>query len=117
MEKEKWLVRIDNDYYENVHIVEGTIEEATAFVKKAVEKMIVQRQEDAEEDGAICNVNGPEDIHTTHCVTNGVDSVTAECFVGYEGEFEEPEVWIEARAIKLDTIPVKTFDEIMKSLG
>ncbi len=116
MEKEKWLVRINNNYFENIHITEGTIEEATDFVKNAVKKMVIQRQKDAEEDDAIYNGNGPEDIRVSHNVTNNVDYIKAECFVGYEGEFEEQETWIEARAVKLDTIPVKTFNEIMKSL-
>lgn len=116
MEKEKWLVRIDNNYFENVHITEGTVEEAADFVKNAVEKMVIQRQKDAEEEDAIYVGNGPKDICVSHCKANGVDFVKAECFVGYEGEFGEQEVYIEARAIKLDTVPVKTFDEIMKSL-
>ncbi len=117
MEKEKWLVRIDNNYFENVHVVEGTRKEATDFVKNAVKKMVIQRQKDVEEDGAIYKGNGPEDIRVSHNVSNGVDFAVAECFIGYEGELDEQEAYVEARAVKLDTIPVATFDEIVKSLG
>lgn len=116
MEKEKWLVRINNNWYENVHIVEGTRKEATDFVENAVKKMVIQRQKDVEEDGAIYKGNGPEDTRTIHNVSNGVDFIKAECFIGYEGELDEQEAYVEARAIKLDTVPVVTFDEIMKSL-
>ena len=113
---EKWLVRIDNNYYENVHITKGTREEATDFVKNAVKKMVIQRQKDAEEDGAIYNGNGPGDMRVSHNVSNGVDFVLAKCFIGYEDEFDEQEAYVEARAIKLDTVPITTFDEIMKCL-
>lgn len=114
MGKEKWLVRIDNNYYENVYITEGTRKEATDFVKNAVKKMVIQRQKDVEKDGAIYKGDAPEDMSVSHNVSNGVDFIVAECFIGYEGEFDEKEAYVKARAVKLDTVPVTTFDEIMK---
>lgn len=116
MKKEKWLVRIDNNYYENVHITEGTRKEATDFVKNAVKKMVIQRQKDVEEDGTVYKGDSPEDVRMSHNVSNGVDFIVAECFIGYEGEFDEQEAYVKARAVKLDTVPVTTFDEIMKRL-